>query len=728
MRAFLKVTLSAVALGTACFMDGPPAPATTNTFQADEPSVYVAKVKNLLTGEPASQDEISQVANASDPQSALASLIDTWMQSPQYTDIMMQFFEIAFQQTQITNADFAEMIPVSAAQALGTTTYQFNLVENIKESFARTMIALIAANRPFTDAFTTTQYMMTPPLMELYGYLDLAQPDDGDTVGGVTDGFHAQNPGVSVVVQDQTMVAMADTLNTKSQNYMVWYYPDMIQAANNAPVDDPELKAMCALHSRTYTAVVKEGDVINLTHTLHDLLYGGLDTYVLNPSVPPNCVGTGPSAANLPNDSVFQVADFSTWQMVTIHTPNDGSGATPVRFYDVPTLRTAQNLVLSTPRLGFFTTPAFQANWQTNTSNQMRVTMNQTFIVALGAQVDGSDTTVPIAPPGIPPGVDTVHAIVGSQCYQCHQTLDTSRAILQSTYSDGYGQQHDVADLATDGFSGGNGWFAFQGVVNQNINSVTDLATTLASHPLVASAWVQKLCYYATSQACDPKDPNFTAIVADFQNGFSWPNLVRELFSSPIVTNASETPTADQNGVIVSVSRSDHLCATLNNRLGLDDVCALEQAVAPLNAVVPQIAPGLPSDGYGRGESVPQLPTQPTLFYRAGTENICEAIANEIIDSTKPPAGATTYSSASQDTVNAAIADFVGNLMGLEASDPLAPQMTTLLQTHYATTMSPPASLTLPDGGVIPPASPSDALKSTFVVACSSPSVTGIGM
>jgi len=102
MRAFLKVTLFAVALGTACFTGGPPAPAAATTFQADEPSVYVTKVKNLLTGEPASQDEINQVANASDPQSALASLIDTWMQTPQYTDIMMQFFELAFEQTQIS--------------------------------------------------------------------------------------------------------------------------------------------------------------------------------------------------------------------------------------------------------------------------------------------------------------------------------------------------------------------------------------------------------------------------------------------------------------------------------------------------------------------------------------------------------------------------------------------------------------------------------------------------
>ena len=43
------------------------------------------------------------------------------------------------------------------------------------------------------------------------------------------------------------------------------------------------------------------------------------------------------------------------------------------------------------------------------------------------------------------------------------------------------------------------------------------------------------------------------------------------------------------------------------------------------DAPIPQIAGGLPSDGYGRGATAPVLPNQPTLFYRAGLENICEA-------------------------------------------------------------------------------------------------------
>jgi hypothetical protein len=75
--------------------------------------------------------------------------------------------------------------------------------------------------------------------------------------------------------------------------------------------------------------------------------------------------------------------------MVTLRQPKLGEATTA--FYDLGKLRNATELVLSTPRVGFFTTPAFFANWPTNTSNQARVTMNQTLIVALGAAVDGTD-------------------------------------------------------------------------------------------------------------------------------------------------------------------------------------------------------------------------------------------------------------------------------------------------------------------------------------------------
>ncbi|HEY1960298.1 MAG TPA: DUF1585 domain-containing protein [Polyangiaceae bacterium] len=391
--------------------------------------------------------------------------------------------------------------------------------------------------------------------------------------------------------------------------------------------------------------------------------------------------------------------------MVSIRAPKQGEATTT--FYDAAGLESGSELVLSTPRVGFFTTPAFTANWQTNLSNSMRVTLNQALIVATGMQVDGTDST-PIMKN--PPGLDQAHAST-PDCYGCHQYLDPTRSILQATYSDNYGQQTDP------NWSGQKGLFAFQGVVDTNISTIDDLARNLATHPKVASAWVEKLCYYANSEACTADDPEFQSIVSKFQaSTFSWKTLVEQLLSSPIVTNATESQTATEQGEMVSITRLDHLCALLDSRLGLGDVCGLD-LTKPARVGIPIIAAGLPSDGYGRGAPVPVLPTQPTMFLRAGAENICELVAQTLVDNPKPPDGAKTYSSASDTDVDAAVADFVSNLMALESSDPRASQAAAILKSHYQAALGDSQS----------PATPTEALESTFTVACLSPSVLGIG-
>jgi hypothetical protein len=328
--------------------------------------------------------------------------------------------------------------------------------------------------------------------------------------------------------------------------------------------------------------------------------------------------------------------------------------------------------------------------------------VNQALIVATGAAVDGTDSTAPQNTPGL----DPAHSSAGPACLGCHQLLDPTRSILSSTYSWNY---HNQTELK---YAGQKGLFAFEGVVQQ-VQSVDDFATTLATHPLFAQAWVQKLCYYANSQACEPGDPEFKRVVGVFKNGYSWNGLVREILSSPLTTHAAETKTVSDSQV-VAVSRRDHLCAALNARFGLTDVCGLDAASkAQQMTTVPEIAAGLPSDGYGRGSIAPVLPNQPTLFYRAGTENICEAIAALVIDGkNKSPLAANAWTSAQP---KAAIADFVSIVMALPASDPRAAPAQGLLQSHF-------------DQAVQQGASASDALKSTFIVACLAPSAVSIGL
>ena len=651
-----------------------PSDAGPLAFQADPPTVYLAKVKNLLVGLPPTSDEVATVT--ADP-TQLKSLVQGWMQLPQYATKMERFFELAFQQTQVTSADYADQFYPKQIDENVTTTPL--ILQNLEESFARTMLALIAAGQPLTAATTTNQLMMTTALKELYAFLDVWEVDDDSTV---TDRFKKANPKLQITVETAGgPIPITETLDPTSANYMHWYNPD-------AATEDSSI-AGCAMDPIVYPPSA---------FTLHWLLYGVLDGRKLADGT--NCPNSngGTKAAQL------TASDFNDWTMVTIRPPNTGEAVST--FYDLPTLRSATTLVLSIPRVGFFSTPAFFANWQTNTSNQMRVTMNQTLIVALGASVDGTDPTAP--PTNPPPGLDTVHASNGA-CAHCHVTLDPTRSIFAANYSWDYHNQLDTT------WSGQPGEFIFQGVV-QPVSSMADLGNTLAAHPFFAGAWVQKLCYYANSGPCDAADPEFQRLVSLFQaSNYSWNTLVAELFASPLTTNATPTETTTAHGETVAVSRRDHFCAALDNRLGLDDVCGLKATTKKqMTATVPEIVSGLPSDGYGRGSTIPVLPNQPSLFYRAATENICAAVAAQVIDvatANKTDAG-ITWSSSDPD---GAIADFVATVMALVPSDPRSAAASSLLHAHFTAAMQQGATATA-------------ALQSTFVAACLAPSAVSIGM
>jgi hypothetical protein len=683
------IAASAILSAAACNMGDAGSPAAPSAgdaaasgvqFQAEPPSVYVAKVKNILVGDAPTDEEVEAVA--ADP-TQLKGLVTGWMTSAQYSGEyqakMLRFFELAFQQTQVVITDFADQaFPVQADVNQST---QSLLVQNAQESFARTMIAMTQSGQPMTNAATTTSFMMTPALMELYAFFDWWQVDDA---GNVTDEFKKAYPSVTITAEKSLgPIPIAESLDPMSPNYLTFYDPDLGNATLTAEGcgQDP-------------IAYPPSG------YTLHYLLYGALVGHTLPAPSTTKCQQYGGSAAA----PQITGTDFTDWKMVTIRPPN--AGETPTAFWDLATIRSTNTLVMSIPRVGFFSTPAFFANWQTNTSNTMRVTVNQALIVATGASVDGNDTTVPPSTPGL----DAAHAAPGSACYGCHQLLDPTRSILSATYSWNYHTQTDPTLTPVTGL------FAFEGVINTQMHSVADFGNTLATHPLFAPAWVQKLCYYANSVACETTDPEFTRIVGVFtSSGYNWNTLVAELLSSPLTTYAAPTQTANDTGDVTAVSRRDHLCAALNVRLGFSDVCGLSVFTAQAaQTTIPEIVSGLPSDGYGRGSVAPVLPNQPTLFYRAGTENICEAVAALTIDTptAKQETGVRQWSSA-QPT--AAINDFVDIVMALPPSDPRAAQATSLLTAHFTAATQSGATATA-------------ALQSTFVAACLAPSAVSIGL
>src|SRR5205823_13514755 len=114
------------------------------------------------------------------------------------------------------------------------------LVQNAAESMARTMLALIAQGQPLTAAMTTHAFMMTPPLMELYAFMDANQPDNTDSPNDV---FLHAHQGMTIVVEDSVSIPLSDTLDPQSPNYMHWYFPGL-----STEPKDPS----CQVHERDY--------------------------------------------------------------------------------------------------------------------------------------------------------------------------------------------------------------------------------------------------------------------------------------------------------------------------------------------------------------------------------------------------------------------------------------------------------------------------------------------
>lgn len=655
---------------------GAPAAAANKpiAFEPVSAAAAVAKAKNLLVGLPPDATEISAVQK--DP-AALQQIVASWQALPQYKVKMQQFFALAFQQTQISAADFVDLIPPNGVNGQATAM----LAQNARESFARTVLQLDAEGKPFADAFTTHRYMLTPALLELLAMVDARHADNA---GKIVDDWAAAHPGAKITVGLAAgPVPIAQTIDPKSPNFLHFYDADL------AKLNYPD--AVC----QTDPIVLPASGI-----AIHDLLYGRIDGHKApNPAGGPQvqCPPRGGTLAG----TQLQASDFSSWRMVTIRAPQPGEATT--LFYDLPSLRAATELVVRTSRVGFFTTPGFEANWTTNQSNQFRVTVNQAVIVATGMQYDGLDAT----PSPQTPGLDTVHA-ADSACAACHRLLDPTRAIFSATYSWFYNQATDPQLQAQKGL------FLFRGV-SHPVASLDDFAAVLAAHPAMPAAWAQKLCTYLNSAPCQPDDPEFQRIVGDFKQSGSWSQLVRAMASSPLVTRMANTQTYAAQGEVVAVARRDHLCAALSARLGLRDPCGQVLALGQNSGIgaVPAIASGLPSDGYGRGATVPVLPNAPTLFYRAGVENICALLAAKVIDA-KADANQPEARQWSSKSPDAAIDDFTALLVGLAKTDPRWQPVRALLAQHFQDAQK--------------SASKTDALRSTFVAACLSPTLLGVGL
>lgn len=632
-------------------------------FEPVSAQVYVPKVKNIMTGLPASDAEVAMVSAQPD---ALKGLIDRWMETPEFQARMLDFFRNAFQQNQVDLN--------SLTAALGGTNftqihnaYKARVQRSLMDSFPRTALAVVNEGRPFTDTLTSNRYMVTTAMLSMMSYLDERPTDDNNKTqdrlanGQVLAGF--------------TLDPKSNATIEQSVSSMVWRDPVTIPATCTTT---PPL-----VFTNPSTGDKGSGNY----RILFNFLFGNAD---YAPCYPDGGAQTVP---------VLTDNDFTDWHMVTIN-PIAAGAATAPRFWDIPALRTATTVSMHVPRVGFSGTLAFAANWATNNSNEARVTANQALIVAIGQSINGEGniTLFPVN------ATDADHA-ANPACAACHNQLDPLKNYLRQSFTLFYHDQQDATQINQPA------GFNISGV-NTTGHGIGDLMTTLASHPRYPLAWAQKLQFWANSTPAIEQDPELQRIADAFKNsGYNFKTLVRETFSSPLVTLAKGTKTTKENGVILSITRRDQYCTTLSNRLGLTDVCGMSSVTT--TGAQQQLANRallLPNDTYFRAYALPSLPTNPDLFFRQSVESMCTLIANQVID---VKTGVSKYSSTDP---NAAVADFVATVMGIPPADPRSGPAIQILTNHYTA-----AAAT--DG-----VSATDALKSTFVTACIAPPAVLVGL
>jgi hypothetical protein len=657
-------------------------------------------VKNLLTGLAPTQDEIDAVSKDA---SALGGLVDGWMKLPAYQRKMEIFFADAFQQSQAAQTSFKSVIDD------GTFSPNDGLLLNFRQSFAKTMTELVKEGHPFTEAATTTRYMMTTAMMTYYAYADASMLTDATEKNGgdMRNRYYDADKNWSWSVTAKENIPLADSGNPASPNYLKFYAPDLPTMYGEYDGQTKETADYCS-HVDPVVMNSKSGFALgsNLAAWLYSFMKGENFWFFDPPQGQANSTwcqagGGTTDSHNVTHTAIITDADYADWRMVTLQPVS--ATATETRFFDIAGNRASSTLTLYSQRVGYFTTPSFFAQYPTNLSNQARATINQTMIIGLGQAFDGSDPmTVTDAPGAVPD-----HAS-NPACFACHWSLDPMKRFFRSNFTLNYSTQQDTSQMGIPGT------FLFDDAVDHG-STMYDLGKQIATHARFKTAWTQKLCAWANSEQCLADDPELVRVANVFAAGnYDWNKLVRELFTSPLVTYTAGTATTATNGAPVAIARRAQLCATIGNRLGLTDVCGLQTLQVgscatdcpPKGGTIPSISTNLPSDGYSRGAVSALYVNNPDPFYRSSVEQICALVADKVVD---VMGGSSLYSSSD---ATRSIADIAHGLMGLDGTRDT--QAIGILTDHFTTAKNMGKTPTI-------------ALKSAFTLACISPWVVSVG-
>src|SRR6478752_5848498 len=197
----------------------PDEPVPVFPFEAVPARIYVAKVKNLMLGLPATDDEIAAVE--ADP-GALKDMVDAWFVKPEAQAKLGTFFSKAFQQTQITQNEFFDQLGVDNIGNLA-------VFAQAQESMSRTALKVIADGKPFTETVTTHTFMMTPALMSLYLALDQMQIDDANKSSvslPMADGSLSTTQSFWITYRADAPIPLSETIDESSPNFMHFAVPN----------------------------------------------------------------------------------------------------------------------------------------------------------------------------------------------------------------------------------------------------------------------------------------------------------------------------------------------------------------------------------------------------------------------------------------------------------------------------------------------------------------------
>jgi hypothetical protein len=722
----------------------PPAP-----FMPAVAAPTCRKIKDLLVGLPCTGDEVNTVQTMG--AAGLQQLIIGWMTSqtnqPLFKAKMIPFFRNMFQQVGFTpTQDFKNQLlqnggfdfgPLGTA-AVGDDVYA-KLVQNLQDSFALTAWQMVQeGTEPFSDVLTTTRFYMTTGLMSLYTQIEMPDDEPYNFSGGFNNTAKLQWK-----LDYVNTISLADALDKNSPNYMTFDDEKPVSSNTRGFLTPTCQGTGDATNNET---VVTFGGTSSGSSGFSRPTGGYAQLFQRLIGYTPRYPFLGqPECWEHPSKPYMTDADVSDWRWVTI-TPKQ-SGDSYIQPYDLPSLEKTNTIKLAMPRVGFYTTPAFLALWNTNDSNQHRVTMNQTLLASLGISFTSDNDLTPLTETGLA----SSHTTTSGECYGCHKSLDPMRQFFANQYD-----FNDRNDFVANPFTGSQpnprpaspmaAGFAF-GDVNwaspSSGTSMADLGPLLLKVtdqdskqplPMFAISVAEQLCFWANSTACSTDDSVFRGIVNDFVTSkYNFPALVKELFSSALLTGAAATTTfpADSAGnetVPVSISRQNQLCGALSARLGITDVCALGAAIptSAQNTTV-TIAGSVAQDAFSRGSQTPVTPSYPDLFYRAATEELCENIANQAVDATGSP---FTSSSSSCSNGDGLLTKFVEQVMGLDPSDSAHADVLMILENHCATAAKTKTTTTGGGfgGGGTTASSQTTAVRSTFVLACESPTALGIGL